>query len=141
MSGRSAARRLVLQMLFLIDQNQESDPERIRASLSRELQDPAVREFAFKLFDGVAANREAIDALIRQTAANWKLERMLPTDRNVLRMGIYELRYFNTPPPVALNEAIEIAREFGTKNSAAFVNGILDKLIPSAADAAATDTK
>jgi N utilization substance protein B len=130
MSGRSAARRLVLQMLFLVDQNADSDENRIRQTITRELPDPAVRDFAFALFDGVLRHRADIDQLITDTASNWKLSRMLPTDRNVLRMGIFEVREFGTPAAVALNEAIEIAREFGTKNSAAFVNGILDKLIP-----------
>ena len=139
MSGRSSARRLVLQMLFLVDQNQESDENRIRQSITRELRDPAVREFAFQLFDGVLKNQEEIDALIRETASNWKLERMLATDRNVLRIGIFEVRCFDTPPAVALNEAIEMAREFGTEHSAAFVNGILDKLIPNGARSDAAD--
>jgi len=139
MPGRSSARRAVLQMLFLVDQNEESDENRIRQALTREFRDPAVREFAFQLFDGVLRNRGDIDALIRKTASNWKLERMLPTDRNVLRMGIYEIRYFDTPPAVALNEAIEIAREFGTQNSAAFVNGILDKLIPEGTGSSPVD--
>lgn len=130
MSGRSAARRLVLQMLFLKDQNSDADSARIHRELTRELKDPAVRDFAIAIFDGVIQHQTEIDELIRNTAANWRLERMLPTDRNVLRMGIFEMRYLQTPAAVALNEAIEIAREFGTGNSAAFVNGILDKLIP-----------
>lgn len=129
-SGRSAARRVVLQMLFLVDQNADADPQRIHAQIAREFRDPAVREFALRVFDGVRDHRDDIDQLIRETAANWKLERMVPTDRNVLRMGVYELRYLGTPAAVALDEAIEVAREFGTKQSAAFVNGILDKLIP-----------
>ncbi len=128
MPGRRDARRVTLQMLYLIDQNPDADVYRIRQSINEQLAHDALRDFSWELFMGVRENIKELDLLIRETAANWRLERMAPTDRNILRMGVYEMRHIGTPAPVVLNEAIDIAREFGTENSAAFVNGILDKL-------------
>ena len=72
-----------------------------------------------------------LDARIEAVAANWTLGRMAPTDRNVLRLGAFELLYTETPHRVVIDEAIELARLFGTANSPQFVNGILDKLVPA----------
>ncbi len=130
MAGRSEARRFVLQMLFLLDQNPEADLDRVQTELRKEFTDPALREFSWALITGVVAAREELDELIRKTATNWRLERMAPTDRNVLRLGIYEMTKYGTPAAVVIDESIEIAREFGTEHSGSFVNGILDKLIP-----------
>lgn len=130
MSGRSAARRFVLQMLYLLDQNPEADLDRIQSELRKEFTDPTLREFSWALITGVASSRDDIDELIRKTATNWRLERMAPTDRNVLRLGIFEMTRYGTPAAVVIDEAVEIAREFGTEHSGSFVNGILDKLIP-----------
>ncbi len=131
MPGRTDARRQVLQMLFLIDQNPDADIRRIQRTIEQQLTNPALAAFAWSMFRGVRETRDSLDELIRRTASNWRLERMAITDRNILRMGIYEMRTVGTPAPVVLNEAIEIAKEFGTENSASFVNGILDKLIPT----------
>ena len=130
MAGRSEARRFVLQMLYLVDQNPEADLDRVQTELRKEFTDPALREFSWALITGVVAAREELDELIRKTATNWRLERMAPTDRNVLRLGIYEMTKYGTPAAVVIDESIEIAREFGTEHSGSFVNGILDKLIP-----------
>ena len=130
MAGRSEARRFVLQMLYLVDQNPEADLDRVQTELRKEFTDPALRDFSWALITGVVAAREELDELIRKTATNWRLERMAPTDRNVLRLGIYEMTKYGTPAAVVIDEAIEIAREFGTEHSGSFVNGILDKLIP-----------
>ena len=130
MAGRSEARRFVLQMLYLVDQNPEADLDRVQTELRKEFTDPALRDFSWALITGVVAAREELDELIRKTATNWRLERMAPTDRNVLRLGIYEMTKYGTPAAVVIDESIEIAREFGTEHSGSFVNGILDKLIP-----------
>ncbi len=128
MPGRRDARRITLQMLYLIDQNPDADLRRIRKTFLDELPQEALQEFSWSLFMGVRENVAELDRMIRETASNWRIERMAPTDRNILRMGIYEMRTMGTPAPVVLNEAIDIAREFGTENSASFVNGVLDKL-------------
>ena len=78
------------------------------------------------LIAGVRRNRSELDVLLRKQAANWSLERMATTDRNVLRLGAYEILYAETPGRVAINEAVELAKRFGSAQSAQFVNGILD---------------
>lgn len=130
MAGRSEARRFVLQMLYLVDQNPDADRDRIHVQLRKEFTDEALREFAWSLFIGVLKHRDEMDTVITRTASNWRLERMAATDRNVLRLGMFEMTRMGTPPAIVIDEAIEIAREFGTENSPSFVNGILDKLIP-----------
>ena len=85
--------------------------------------------FAQSLIDGVRRNRAEIDVLLAKTADHWSLERMAATDRNVLRLGAYEILYTQTPGAVAINEAVELAKRFGAAQSAQFVNGILDKFI------------
>ena len=130
MPGRTHARRQAMQMLFLVDQNPDAERQRIRRTIDSELPDPALAGFAWKLFCGVCEVRDQLDEQIRAVATNWRLERMATTDRNILRLGVYEMQQMGTPGPVVLNEAIELAREFGTEHSPSFVNGILDKLIP-----------
>jgi N utilization substance protein B len=131
MAGRSEARRFALQMLYLLDQNPEAEMDRVQAALHKEFPDVALRDFSWALISGVTASRTELDDLICRTATNWRLERMAPTDRNVLRMGLFEMTHMGTPVAVVIDESVEIAREFGTENSSSFVNGILDKLIPA----------
>jgi N utilization substance protein B len=140
MSGRSEARRFILQMLFLLDQNPEADLQRIDRHAALEFRDPQIRNFIRRILDGIRQQRTKLDQQIRQTAHNWRLERMAITDRNVLRLGLYEMLHEGTPAPVAINEAVEIAREFGSENSAAFVNGILDRLNPHSRSAKPQNT-
>ena len=85
--------------------------------------------FARELVAGVRRHRAEVDALLEQTAANWSLKRMAATDRNVLRLGAYELLHSDTPGRVAIDEAVELAKRFGSAQSAQFVNGILDKVM------------
>ena len=85
-------------------------------------------DFAQELLRGYFQRREEIDDLIRGAADNWAFNRLAPTDRNILRVAIYELLYTDTPPAQAINEAIEIAKEYGNKNSGGFVNAILDRV-------------
>lgn len=131
MAGRSEARRFALQMLYLLDQNPEADKDRVQIELRRQFIEEPLRQFTWSLISGVVASRDELDDVICRTATNWRLDRMAPTDRNVLRMGLYEMTKMGTPAAVVINESIEIAREFGTENSSSFVNGILDKLIPA----------
>lgn len=89
-----------------------------------------VREFAERLVRGVVENLEAVDAAIETAAANWTLQRMARVDLALLRLGAYELLYCkDVPASVAINEAIEVGKRFGTKETPAFVNGILDRLV------------
>ncbi len=86
-------------------------------------------EFGRSLVAGVRRNRHELDELLERTADNWSLKRMAATDRNVLRLGAYEILYSDTPDRVAINEAVELAKRFGTAHSAHFVNGILDRFL------------
>ncbi len=131
---RSRAREVVLQLLFQLDVNKDVSLPAIRSFVSDRLRKDATLEaFCITLYQGVCDHLTQIDQLIRQASENWRLERMTGTDRNVLRMGTYEMAFATekTPGPVALNEAIELARRYGTKDSASFVNGVLDKIFQS----------
>lgn len=87
------------------------------------------REFATNLILGVIANQPQIDELIRKNSANYELHRIAAVDRNVIRVAIYEMFHCpEIPPVVSINEAIEIAKQFGAEESGKFVNGILDRI-------------
>ena len=130
MARRRQARRVALQMLYQQDLNPDIDPGTVRAMIDNQLQDEALREFAWILFGGVMEWKRTLDEEIEATAENWSLSRMAPTDRNVLRLGSFELLHTDTPHRVVIDEAIELAKQFGTAQSSQFVNGILDRLIP-----------
>jgi transcription antitermination protein NusB len=93
------------------------------------LRTPALVEFSRRLVQGVAAYRSDLDERIAAAAENWSVPRMAATDRNLLRLGCYEIHYTDTPVKVAIDEAVELAKRFGGAQSAQFVNGILDKLM------------
>lgn len=132
MAGRKEARHSVLQMLYLVDQNPDADVHWIRTSMEEQLGEDDVFGFAWTLFAGIREQLSTIDERIAAAASNWRIDRMAPTDRNVLRLGLFEMETVKTPAPVVINECIELAREFGSENSPSFVNGILDKLVPQA---------
>ncbi|HZS50567.1 MAG TPA: transcription antitermination factor NusB [Bryobacterales bacterium] len=136
MASRHESRERALQMLFQWDQSRES-PEQVIAGywgglFSEEMhgeESPRrkpVDEFANELLRGAVKRVAEADALIRQYAEHWRLERMSAVDRNVLRLAIFELLQRQTPPPVVIDEALEIARRFSGEESVQFVNGVLD---------------
>ena len=129
MARRSRAREVALQVLYQDDLNPSHNPAHSDQFLNTRLKDPELAEFARLLVAGVRRNRAELDKLLAQTADNWSLERMAATDRNVLRLGAFEILYADTPDRVAINEAVELAKRFGAKQSAQFVNGILDRLL------------
>ena len=89
----------------------------------------ATRVFAEGLIRGVIENRERLDEIIRKHAKNWDMHRMAVVDRNIMRLGIYEMLFRDDiPPVVSINEAVDIAKKFSTEDSGKFVNGILDKI-------------
>jgi len=96
---------------------------------SQWLRTPALVEFSRLLIHGVTAHRAELDDKIAAAAENWSVPRMAATDRNLLRLGCYEIHYTNTPVKVVIDEAVELAKRFGGAQSAQFVNGILDKLM------------
>ena len=130
MSRRSRCREVCLQMLYQVDVNPDTKADSVRAQIREQLPDTELSDFCWQLFAGVMESRAMLDEKIESVAENWTLKRMAPTDRNVLRLGSFELLLTTTPHKVVIDEAIELARKFGTSQSAQFVNGILDKLIP-----------
>jgi N utilization substance protein B len=84
------------------------------------------RQFAIEIVEGTVGRVEAIDRLLAEHSANWRLDRMSVVDRNILRLAVYELLSRSTPASVVINEAIEIAKRFSTPEAPAFVNGVLD---------------
>jgi len=132
MSRRSRAREIALQLLYQEDLNADQAEDVRLSFLHGRLQyNRKLIEFAKSLLEGVQQNREAIDRALELTARNWRLSRMATTDRNVLRLGAFEILFGDTPDRVAVNEAIELAKRYGTNNSAQFVNGVLDRLMKS----------
>ena len=129
MSSRSRAREIALQALFQEDLNPRDSRDQLAPFVEGRLQQEELREFAISLVQGVMRNQDELDELLETKADNWSLSRMAATDRNVLRLGAFEIRYTDTPDRVAINEAVELAKRFGSKQSSQFVNGILDKLI------------
>ena len=129
MASRSRAREIALQALFQEDLNPRDSRDQLAPFVEARLQEEDLREFATSLVLGVMRNRDELDELLESKADNWSLSRMAATDRNVLRLGAFEIRYADTPDRVAINEAVELAKRFGSKQSSQFVNGILDKLL------------
>lgn len=87
------------------------------------------RSYIERVFAGIIARRDEIDALISQRIVGWRFERLAFIDRNILRLGIFELLYFpEVPPEVAIDEAVELCKKYGTDNARVFVNGILDRI-------------
>ncbi|MEZ6057865.1 MAG: transcription antitermination factor NusB [Planctomycetaceae bacterium] len=130
MSRRTKAREVVAQMLYLVDLNPDIDHQTVKQMIIEQLKEPELASFAWDIFLGTREHRDDLDVRIQDVAANWKLFRMAPTDRNVLRMGAYELLQTDTPHRIVIDEALDVAKKFGNENSSAFCNGILDKLVP-----------
>ena len=129
MAKRSRAREVAVQLLFQRDHNPTVDRPSIDRFVMNRLRDPGMEAFCLGLYDGVVDHQADIDERRTAAAENWRLARMSTVDRNILRLGAYELLYsFDTPPAVALDEAISLARRLGTKESPSFVNGVLDQL-------------
>ncbi len=135
MSKRSRAREVVLQVLFEDDMNPGHSVIASDKFLRQRLNnDAALIEFATELVAGVRKNRHELDEMLAQRATNWSLKRMAVTDRNVLRLGTFEILFTDTPDRVAINESVDLARRFGSQQSAQFVNGILDRFLHEAKD-------
>jgi len=131
MRKRSLARMYVLQMLYQIDITRE-DSSRSQQSFWQNLEDnvePDIKEFAEKLVQGVLSNLSQIDSKISQYASNWDINRMSVVDRNILRLGCFELLFCeDIPPKVSINEAVDLAKKYSGIEAGKFVNGILDKI-------------
>ena len=126
---RRKAREYALQILYALDLNPAATGDFLKVFWEINETKPEIVEYTSILVNGTLANQEKIDALISSHSSHWKIDRMPATDRNILRIGTYELLEEQTVPPKAvINEAIEIAKKFGTTDSATFINGVLDSI-------------
>ena len=128
MSLRHKSREFALQMLFQWDMSPQ-ELAKLEAKFWRAAKAAdSTRAFANQLFEGTAKEVAALDELIIKHAENWRFERLAAIDRAVLRLAIYELRVADAPYRVVLNEAVELAKTFGTEESGSFVNGVLNRI-------------
>jgi N utilization substance protein B len=141
MSTRRRAREVALQALYQLEAN--PDQQSLDRFLIGRLRFPPLVAFARELVDGVQAERAKLDAELESRAARWRVSRMAATDRAILRIAVYELLHTDVPGPVAVNEAIELARRYGSEDSPRFVAGILGRVLAdrdgTPADAHATN--
>jgi len=134
MRKRTRSRELALQILYQVDLRKERRDEFIadfweNQTASDDTLDDSIMEFSTTLVEGTLKNLIKIDEYITGYAENWQLSRMAVIDRNIMRMGAFELLYLeDMPPKVAINEAVELAKKYGDTESGKFVNGILDKI-------------
>lgn len=127
---RRKSREMALQMLFQLDMGHQ-DLEQVRRTFWSERKDldEKVRGFSEDLFRIACERQEEIDQLIERNAEHWRMDRMAAVDRNLLRAGVAEFLGFpQTPRPVVINEALEIARRYSTPESVQFINGVLDSV-------------
>lgn len=130
---RRIAREVVLQSLFQIDFAKTETEAALEASLAEHQEKEAAKAkpYAEKTLQGVLAHVAEIDAKLGEYAIDWTVERMSATDRNILRIAVYEMMYAEEKlvPSIAINEAVEIAKMYGTEESPKFINGILGKMV------------
>jgi N utilization substance protein B len=129
MGYRRRSRELAMQALFYMDMSQNVSMELLYLYCHHFPPSKKARPFFLKLIEGVINSRSEIDAIIERFSNNWKIGRMSCVDRNVMRIAVYELLYCQEiPPKVSINEAIDVGKKFGTEESGAFINGILDSI-------------
>lgn len=129
MGGRRLSREMALKVLFQIDLVSTNIEETLKYTFENGKFSVEVKEFTLLLVKGVMSNISEIDKAINNYTNNWSLERITNIDRNILRMAIYEILYLkNIPKSVSINEAVELAKKYGTKSSFSFVNGVLGKI-------------
>jgi N utilization substance protein B len=129
MGKRRRARECALSILYQLEFRPGKLPEVFRAYWEQHPSPPEVRVFAEELVTGTIAHREEIDGLITRHAEHWTFSRIALVDRNILRVATYEFLFRKEiPEKVILNEAIEIAKQYGSEDSSRFVNGILDRI-------------
>lgn len=127
--SRTKGREYALQILYQADSTDIGPLEAMESFWENFSAEEEIRTFTEDLVRGVTEHLADLDELIEKTSINWRLDRMPRVDRNVLRIAVYELRFApDIPVPVVINEAIEIGKRFGSEDSGAFINGILDRV-------------
>ena len=126
---RSQAREAALKALYQMDITRDPADHALKIFFRHHRVPVSSQPFVNRLVQGTAQHMGEIDTLLSRHATNWTLERMAIVDRNVLRLGVFELLFDSeTPPKVVINEAVELAKRFGTVESGKFVNGVLDSV-------------
>lgn len=129
MGIRRRARELAMQALFYMDVNRNASPQMLQRFCENFNPSQKARPFFLKLVNGVLESQPQIDALIEQFSKNWRVKRMGCVDRNVMRIAVFEMLFCkDIPPKVSINEAIDVGKKFGTEESGAFINGIMDRI-------------
>jgi N utilization substance protein B len=129
MGTRRKARELAMQALFFMDVRRDFSEETFGRFCANFAPKPAVRPFFLRLVRGVLRSQTELDALIERFSENWRLGRMSGVDRNVMRIAVYEMVCCrDIPAKVSINEAVDIGKKFGTEESGAFINGIVDSI-------------
>jgi transcription antitermination protein NusB len=129
MGARRKGREYALQALYLSDISTLPETKAFRSLVRGTSLDEKVKEFAENLATGALKEKVRLDELIKKYAQNWDISRMAALDRNILRLGAYEILFqTDTPVSVIIDEAVEMAKEFSTPDSGKFVNGILDRI-------------
>jgi N utilization substance protein B len=130
MPRRHLSRECALQVLYLMDAGGAEPGTALRTYWADFPRDVDVRDYVEMLVNGVAAKRAGLDETIERRSLNWRMARMAIVDRNILRLAVYEMRFSpDVPAKVAIDEAIELAKKFGSEDSRAFVNGVLDGVL------------
>jgi transcription antitermination protein NusB len=129
MGKRTTGRRLAMQTLFQLDLGQQDTELALEAAFANEKFIDDTKDFAIALVRNVLINKDGIDKVISERSIGWTLDRMGYVDRNILRVAIYELLFTQTPHSVVINEAVNLAKKFGSDDSSKFINGILGKLV------------
>jgi len=129
MRKRSRARELALKFLYQTDITKEDPFPALRDFWQGHRATRPMKEFTTQMVQGTLKNLTQIDSILSRYAQNWQLKRMAVIDRNILRLGCFELLFLeDIPPKVSINEAVELAKKYGDVESSKFVNGILDKI-------------
>lgn len=127
---RRKSRELALQILFQTEFTPELTVSEVASLFEKKIESP-IMDYTLSIVQGVKNHKEKIDSRIQEASRHWKIDRMASVDRNILRSAVFEMLHSSEPidHKIVINEAIEIAKIYGTQDSASFVNGVLDQII------------
>ncbi len=128
--ARHQARQIALQALYELDCTTHPVPEVLTQRLEQEVLADELRPFVYELVNGVLLHKDKLDSLIQRHAPEWPVEQLAIIDRNILRLSVFEIAVSHSAPlRVVINEAVELAKDYGSDTSARFVNGVLGSLV------------
>src|SRR3990170_4655984 len=133
MSSRRRARELAVQALYQADIHKDKGKDSLKNFWEEKGVDADTRSYAEKLTGGVLENLTALDKIITTSSEHWKIDRMAKVDKSIIRIATYEMKMCDVPGQIAINEAIELGKLFGTENSPSFINGVLDSILNAGA--------